>query len=163
VNERDILQMAALTRDLPLSVRFIEMMATPSNRDLQSDGFLSATRVRTAIESHYGILTRAPEQTGNGPARVYRLPGHRGTLGFITPMSHSFCASCNRLRLTARGELRLCLFDERDYPLRHLLKTSEPEAALRQRILELMRVKPEEHHLRSGTSGNLESFVQIGG
>jgi GTP 3',8-cyclase len=66
-------------------------------------------------------------------------------VGFITPLSHTFCADCNRLRLTARGDLRLCLFAERDYPLR---PCSPP---------------PTEHMLTRGSHGNLESFMQIGG
>lgn len=163
INEGDVLRMVRLTRRYPFSVRFIELMATPANEQLRSGRFLSAENVKERIEERFGPLIATGEGVGNGPARVFRLPGHAGTLGFITPMSHSFCETCNRLRLTARGELRLCLFAERNFPLRHLLRTPDPESALRRRILELMEVKPEQHRLREGESGNLESFVQIGG
>ncbi len=163
INEADIDRMVELTRRLPLSVRFIELMATPANEELTARGFLSAVAARSSIEARFGRLMPASEKIGNGPARVFQIPGFLGTLGFISPMSHSFCSTCSRLRLTARGEARLCLFAERDYPLRHLLSTDHPEEALRRRILELMRVKPEQHRLHEGSSGNLQSFVQIGG
>jgi GTP 3',8-cyclase len=86
-----------------------------------------------------------------------------GTVGFITPLSHTFCADCNRLRLTARGELRLCLFAERNYPLRHLLAAPDPAAALEAEILRALAEKPAEHLLARGDHGNLASFMEIGG
>ena len=84
-------------------------------------------------------------------------------MGFITPLSHTFCAECNRLRLTARGELRLCLFADRVYPLRPLLTAPDPEAALESEILRVLQEKPAEHMLTQGNYGNLLSFMQIGG
>jgi GTP 3',8-cyclase len=84
-------------------------------------------------------------------------------VGFITPLSHTFCAECNRLRLTARGELRLCLFADRVYPLRHLLEAADPEAALESEILRVLQEKPAEHMLTAGNYGNLASFMQVGG
>ena len=86
-----------------------------------------------------------------------------GTVGFITPLSHTFCADCNRLRLTSRGELRLCLFADRTYPLRPLLAAADPAAALEEEILRVLQEKPAEHNLTQGDYGNLQSFMQIGG
>src|SRR5262249_28321255 len=80
----------------------------------------------------------------------------------ITPLSHTFCADCNRLRLTSRGELRLCLFADRVHPLRHLLVDPDPDAALEEEILRVLQDKPAEHRLTQGNYGNLVSFMQIG-
>ena len=78
-------------------------------------------------------------------------------------MTRAFCADCNRLRLTARGELRLCLFADRVHPLRPLLTRSNPDAALESEILRVLQDKPAEHMLSQGNYGNLVSFMQIGG
>jgi cyclic pyranopterin phosphate synthase len=119
--------------------------------------------VRERVEARHGALQPAAPETRTGPARAFRIPGARGVVGFITPLSHTFCHDCNRLRLTARGELRLCLFADRVFPLRHLLAEPDPVAAVETEILRLLAEKPEEHHLQRGDYGNLASFMQIGG
>ncbi len=114
-----------------------------------------ASRSASVPWSRRRTAPRAPVR-----ATSFRIPGARGTIGFITPLSHTFCADCNRLRLTARGELRLCLFADRVYPLRHLI--GDPEA-LEAEILRVLQDKPAEHRLTAGDYGNLASFMQIGG
>ena len=159
----EIERLAALTLDRQLSVRYIEMMPTPANRSLVA-GSLSCDAVRAHLERRWGSLEEvADDRPRTGPARAFRLPGAVGEIGFITPLSHTFCADCNRLRLTSRGELRLCLFDERNHPLRHLLDEPDPEPALEAEILRVLREKPAEHLLLQGNSGNLASFMSIGG
>jgi GTP 3',8-cyclase len=160
----DVDRLVALTLDRPLSVRFIELMPTASNRHLAVSETLSCDAIRGRIEERFGPL--APEDGGaprTGPAKTFRLTGATGTVGFITPMSHTFCSECNRLRLTARGELRLCLFADRVYPLRPLLAGPDPGAALEDEILRVLAEKPAEHMLTQGDYGNLVSFMQIGG
>lgn len=160
----DLDRLVALTLDRPLTVRFIEMMPTASNQHLQPGQFLSCDVLRARIESRYGpLLPFATPHHRTGPAKAYRIPNATGAVGFITPLSHTFCADCNRLRLTARGELRLCLFADRVHPLRHLLSTPDPPAALEAEILRLMAEKPAEHMLTQGNYGNLVSFMEIGG
>ena len=159
-------RLAALTLDRPLHVRFIEMMPTEVNQHLQPHEFLSADVVRARLETRFGPLTPVPAAEAfprTGPAKAYRFAGATGTVGFITPLSHTFCEECNRLRLTARGELRLCLFGDRVYPLRHLLVSEDPVAALEEEILRVLEEKPAEHMLTQGNYGNLASFMQIGG
>jgi cyclic pyranopterin phosphate synthase len=159
-NLEDVDRLVELTLQRPLSVRFIEMMPTASNRHLQPGEYVSAEVVKQRIEQRFGELV--PEQPAGprtGPAAAYRLAGAKGLVGFITPLSHTFCADCNRLRLTARGELRLCLFAGRVYPLRHL---QGPEA-LEAEILRVLQEKPAEHMLAKGDYGNLVSFMEIGG
>jgi cyclic pyranopterin phosphate synthase len=165
-NLEDVERLAGLTLDRPLAVRFIEMMPTASNRHLQPDEYVSSDVARERIEQRFGTLTPlTAEEAGprTGPATAHRLPGARGTIGFITPLSHTFCADCNRLRLTARGELRLCLFANQVFPLRHLLDTPNPAEALETEILRVVQEKPAEHLLAQGNYGNLVSFMEIGG
>jgi GTP 3',8-cyclase len=163
---QDVERLVALTLDRPLAVRFIELMETDSNRHLGADAFVSCDDARAHIESLFGPLTPVdPAEAGprTGPAKPYRLAGAQGTVGFITPLSHTFCADCNRLRLTARGELRLCLFADRTHPLRPLLAAPDPGEALEDEILRVLAFKPAEHGLARGDHGNLVSFMQIGG
>jgi cyclic pyranopterin phosphate synthase len=163
-NLEDVDRLAALTLDRPLSVRFIEMMPTASNQHLQPAQYLSCDAVRSRLEERHGALLAVEDAAPRtGPAKAFRLPGAVGTVGFITPLSHTFCAECNRLRLTARGELRLCLFADRVHPLRPLLDAPDPDAALEEEILRVLASKPAEHGLARGDYGNLVSFMQIGG
>ncbi|HEV7671996.1 MAG TPA: GTP 3',8-cyclase MoaA [Thermoanaerobaculia bacterium] len=159
----DIERLAELTLERPLAVRFIEMMPTSANRALRA-GQLTCDTVRARLEARWGPLEEVTtDRPRTGPAQAFRFAGAQGEIGFITPLSHTFCADCNRLRLTARGELRLCLFDERNHPLRHLLGEPTPERALEGEILRVLKEKPAEHLLLQGNSGNLASFMSIGG
>ncbi|HVF58606.1 MAG TPA: GTP 3',8-cyclase MoaA [Thermoanaerobaculia bacterium] len=160
----DLDALVDLTLTRPLTVRFIEMMPTASNRHLQPGQFLSADAVKARVEARHGALVPfATPHHRTGPAKAYRIPGAVGAVGFITPLSHTFCADCNRLRLTSRGELRLCLFADRVHPLRPLLAAADPGASLEAEILRLLEEKPAEHMLTSGNYGNLVSFMEIGG
>ncbi len=162
-NREDVERLAALTLDQPLHVRFIEMMPTAVNRHLQPGEFVSADDAQARLEARFGPLTPTEVGPRTGPARAYRFADAVGTVGFITPLSHTFCADCNRLRLTSRGELRLCLFADRVHPLRPLLDAPDPDAALEAEILRVLQDKPAEHRLTDGNYGNLVSFMQIGG
>jgi len=159
-------RLVALTLDRPLAVRFIEMMPTASNQRPGQPGagrLPTCDDIRQRIEARFGPLAPAEPEFRTGPAKSFRLAGAAGTVGFITPLSHTFCAECNRLRLSARGELRLCLFAERNYPLRPCLTASDPAAALEAEILRVLEEKPAEHMLAQGDYGNLVSFMEIGG
>jgi cyclic pyranopterin phosphate synthase len=162
----DFERLAALTLDRPLAVRFIELMATASNRHLEGQ-FLSADAVRQQLEKRFGPLEPFDDhEPRTGPARSYRFREAAGSVGFITPMSHTFCADCNRLRLTSRGDLRLCLFADRYHPLRPLLAEPDPvlrDEAIEAEILRVLQEKPEAHGLARGDYGNLVSFMQFGG
>ncbi len=100
---------------------------------------------------------------GNGPARYYQFPGAPGTIGVITPMSHNYCDRCNRMRLTADGQLRPCLFGHIQTNLRDPLRAG---ADLTPLIQETLRIKPERHYLIQGSdlgSGGLVALSQTGG
>jgi len=162
-NRDDVDRLAALTLDRPLHARFIEVMPTGVNHHLQPGEFVSADDTQARLEARFGPLIPTEIGPRTGPAKAYRFAGAAGTVGFITPLSHTFCADCNRLRLTSRGELRLCLFADRTYPLRPLLAAADPDAALEDEILRVLEEKPAEHNLTQGDYGNLQSFMQIGG
>jgi cyclic pyranopterin phosphate synthase len=161
-NDDEILDFAEATREHPWHVRFIELMPTASNLDLSADNFFSCqdalARLREVDE-----LEPAEGPAGNGPASYFRFPGAQGTVGVISPMSHSFCDGCNRLRLTADGMLRPCLFGAIQTNLREPLRAGED---LLPAIRETLRIKPERHDLVQGSdlgSGGLIALSQTGG
>jgi cyclic pyranopterin phosphate synthase len=161
-NDDEIADFAALTRERPWHVRFIELMPTGSNLSLSADAYVScaeALRRLRAIEQ----LEPVTGPQGNGPATYYRFPGAPGTVGVITPMSHNYCERCNRMRLTADGQLRPCLFGHLQTNLRDPLRRGEDLVPL---IAETLRVKPERHWLVQGSdvgSGGLVALSQTGG
>ena len=161
-NDDEIEAFAELTRDRPLHVRFIEIMPTGSNLELSAESFLSCTEALDRL-SAVDELEPVEGPVGNGPATYYRHPGAMGTIGVITPMSHNFCAACNRMRLTADGHLRPCLFGEIQTNLRDPLRRGED---IRPLIEHTLRIKPERHDLVQGSavgSGGLVALSQTGG
>jgi GTP 3',8-cyclase len=133
LNEDELAAFAALTQRLPITVRFIEFM--PLGRSGLTDDPASAMitehQIRHAIESAHGPLqpVRRESEPGVGPAKVWTLPNAVGRLGFISAMSHPFCDSCNRLRLTPDGLLRSCLFDGGEVDLKPILRGQNPESS----------------------------------
>jgi len=162
MNDDEVVDFARLTLDHPWTVRFIEYM--PLGEATLTDDVdhhtVDNAILRKRIERQWGPLTSPPRQTeaGVGPAEVFTLPGAAGRIGFISAMSQPFCESCNRLRLTARGELRSCLFDGGEVDLLPALKPRPDEP----RIIDLMRtcvsLKTEVHSSR----GN-RAMSQMGG
>ncbi len=163
VNDDELLDLARLTIDRPWHMRFIEAMPLDGNLPVEKQGFISADEIMERL-GELGTLESCSGPNGNGPARYFQLPGARGTIGVISPMSHFYCENCNRVRLTADGRLRLCLFSDQEIDLRTPLRdgaTAEEIVALfHQAIL----TKPERHHLEVGRSNcNLRALSQIGG
>ncbi|MBA2671189.1 MAG: GTP 3',8-cyclase MoaA, partial [Gemmatimonadetes bacterium] len=110
-----------------------------------------------------GALSPVDGPGGNGPATYFAFPDAPGTVGVITPMSHNYCDRCNRIRLTADGELRPCLFGSIQTNLRDPLRAGEPMEPL---IRETLRIKPERHWLVQGSdsgSGGLRALSEVGG
>jgi cyclic pyranopterin phosphate synthase len=163
INDDELLDLARLTREHPWHVRYIEAMPLNGNLSVEAQGFISADEIMERL-GELGDLEACSGPNGNGPARYYRIPGGLGTIGVISPMSHFFCESCNRVRLSADGQLRLCLFadDEIDLktPLRNGASADQIEEIFRKAILG----KPERHHLVVGQSScSLRALSQIGG
>ena len=161
-NDDEVAEFAELSRTRPLHVRFIEVMPTESNLELSAAGFLSCDEALARVRE-VDALEPVQGPPGNGPATYFSFPGAQGTIGVITPMSHNFCDRCNRMRLTADGQLRPCLFGTIQTPLRDALRRGE---ALEPLIDETLRIKPEKHLLVQGSSegsGGLIALSQTGG
>ena len=161
-NDDEIQDFAEITRKHPWHVRFIEMMPTGANLDLSAQQFISCTEVLHRVRE-IDKLEPVPGPFGNGPAEYYQFPGAPGTIGVITPMSHNYCDRCNRMRLTADGQLRPCLFGDLQTNLRDPLRAGEDLAL---HIRDTLEVKPERHYLIQGSdsgSGGLVALSQTGG
>jgi cyclic pyranopterin phosphate synthase len=165
VNDDEVADLARLTIDKDWSVRFIEVMPMRQNPGKQADQYVPATEVREHIERKLGPLAAEAAERHDGPAESFRLAGARGTVGFITPLSHTFCARCNRVRLTPTGKLRLCLFGESGVDLRAPLRAGASVSELAAIVRDSLRFKPESHHLALGYSGPEApvTMSQIGG
>jgi cyclic pyranopterin phosphate synthase len=163
INDDELPDFASLTLDHPWHVRLIEVMPLEDNLNLQAQSYISWYEMRQRLES-LGTLEPVEGPPGNGPARYFRLPGGKGTIGVITPLSHNYCDRCNRVRLTADGRLRLCLFGDQEIDLRTPLRQGAGEDEIRRIFLRAMRIKPERHHLAYGApSSALRALSQVGG
>jgi GTP 3',8-cyclase len=161
-NDDEVEAFARISRERPWHIRFIEVMPTGENLSVASDEFVSADEMLDRIRA-IGDLSPVEGPAGNGPARYYAFPDAPGTIGVITPMSHNYCDRCNRMRLTADGQLRPCLFGSIQTNLRDPLRRGEPIEPL---IRETLRIKPERHWLMHGSdagSGGLLALSQVGG
>jgi GTP 3',8-cyclase len=161
-NDDEIEDFARITLERPWHVRFIEVMPTGANLPVSERETVTSAEVLNRIAS-LGELRPVVGPAGNGPARYHAFPGAPGTVGVISPMSHTYCDTCNRLRLTADGQLRPCLFGDLQTDLRTPLRRGEPLAPA---IHETLRVKPERHWLVRGSasgSGGLTALSEIGG
>jgi cyclic pyranopterin phosphate synthase len=160
INDDEIEDFARLTFEEPLHVRFIELMPVGGMRELTWEHVVPSAEVLDRI-SRLGQLEPVPGPTrGNGPATYYSFSGATGSIGVITPMSHTYCGSCNRVRLTADGRLRTCLFGEHSVNLRDPLRRGEAVGPL---FLEALEEKPLEHNLLQMKVGGLHALSQVGG
>lgn len=160
MNDDEVADFARLTLDRPWHIRFIELMPVGELGSGGVEKVVPAGEILRSVAA-LGELEAVPGPArGNGPAVYYRLPGAAGTVGVITPMSHTYCDSCNRVRLTADGRLRTCLFGEHEVGLREALRAGEPLAPL---VGLAMEGKPREHELHQLRVGGLAALSQVGG
>jgi GTP 3',8-cyclase len=160
INDDEIEDFARLTFDEALHVRFIELMPVGGMRELTWEHVVPSDEVLGRLAKVGDLEPVAGPTRGNGPARYYSFPGAMGSIGVITPMSHTYCASCNRVRLTADGRLRTCLFGDHEVNLRDPLRRGEDIAPL---FLAALEEKPLEHHLLQMNVGGLRALSQVGG
>lgn len=161
LNDDELPEWMAFLRDRPISVRFIELMRTGDNADYFERHHLRASVVvDQLLAAGWRLRPRAADA---GPAREYTHPDHRGSIGVIAPYSKDFCQGCNRLRVTARGDLRLCLFGEFGVPLRPLLQHEDDRDALLARITTQLGLKAAGHGLHQGQTGLTPNLASIGG
>ena len=160
-NDDEVVDFARLTLDHPWHVRFIELMPVGEMASLTDEQVVPSDEVLSRISDALGPLdaTSGPAR-GNGPATYGRLHGAPGTIGVITPMTHTYCGSCNRVRLTADGRLRTCLFGDHEVDLRTPLRAGEPLASW---VRKALAEKPEAHALLQRRVGGLLALSQVGG
>ncbi|MEA3441620.1 MAG: GTP 3',8-cyclase MoaA [Chloroflexota bacterium] len=162
-NETDTVDLAQLTLEHPWQVRFIEMMPFAGATDLQINQAVSTEEIKSLITNHVGPLEVANDGNLDGEARLYRLPGGTGDIGFISSVTRPFCASCTRARLTADGRLRLCLLREGELDLLSELRAGASREDLRQLILDGIWRKPWGHGLDQGLIPLNRAMSEIGG
>jgi cyclic pyranopterin phosphate synthase len=143
MNDDEVVNFAALTIRNPHQVRFIEYMPTRLAPEWAS-AFVSGDEILNRISKVYP-LQPLPSAESAGPAKIFRIPGAMGTIGVIAPISRHFCASCNRVRLTASGTFKGCLFDNGGIDLKPYLDRGDDE--LRTVLMQAMQSKPDRHHL----------------
>lgn len=160
-NEDEIVDFARKTIHDGWNVRYIEHMPVSGDADVDAK-FVSVKEMRERI-GVLGTLEPASMDTGNGPAKYFKLPGASGTIGFITPVTEHFCYQCNRLRLTADGKLRPCLLSETEIDLRGALRNGDGVEAIKGLIQEATLCKPKSHHLVEGKGHQGRPFSQVGG
>lgn len=168
--DQDFLEFAKMSIDRPLHVRFIEYMPVGDSSEESGTGWGQEDVIPSselleiinekAVESGLSPLESAYEDPiGWGPARYYEFPDALGTVGFISPLSRHFCGECNRLRLTADGKIRPCLFSDVEYEIKDALQNGTDEQ-VKEVLVEALGAKPDEHHDKIGTERGMS---QIGG
>lgn len=161
VNDRDLPAWLDYLRDRRIGVRFIELMQTGDNLPFFRDHHVRAETLETELLAlGWQALPRA---TDAGPAREYHHPDYAGRIGIIAPYSKDFCAGCNRLRVTATGDLRLCLFGEFGIPLRHLLQSDDQLEDLVRAVGGQIGRKEQGHFLHEGRTGITPHLASTGG
>lgn len=160
INDDEILDFARLTLAHPWHVRFIELMPVGDMRALTWDHVVPSGEILDRISVLGALTAEQGPARGNGPAAYHRFAGAPGSIGVITPMTHTYCASCNRVRLTADGRLRTCLFGDHEVGLREPLRAGLPLGPL---FREALAGKPEAHDLLQMRVGGLHALSQVGG
>ncbi|MCL2444266.1 MAG: GTP 3',8-cyclase MoaA [Treponema sp.] len=155
-NDEEIIPLTELARDKNIIVRFIELMPIGCASDLQC---IPGKDVAAIIEKSFGTLVPFDGVTGNGPASYYSLTGFTGKIGFINAITHSFCDTCNRLRLTSEGFLKLCLSNDQYLDLRQLIRGGAGDNEVANIITEFVKNKPRGYKF----SECREGMSKIGG
>jgi GTP 3',8-cyclase len=165
-NDGEVLDLASLTINKNWHVRFIEFMPIGNDQLFKEKAWISSAQLRQQIREKWGLDTGNIQ--GNGPADIFKIPGAKGTLGFISQMSECFCDRCNRMRLSADGWLRPCLLNESaQIDLKTALRKKESLEILKEKVAQLLEIKPEINfkERNSGTKNEIyhRTMSQIGG
>ncbi len=160
INEEDWEDLLELAREMPVDVRFIELMPIGMGRGMDT---VSNLLLLDRIQEIYPDLIRDPVIHGNGPAVYYRIPGFSGSLGLISALHGKFCSSCNRIRLTSTGDLKPCLCYQESIPLRQVLREGKKEE-IRDLLIRAVKRKPLMHHFEDEHAvTEQKKMAQIGG
>jgi len=164
-NDDEVTSLAGLTLERDWHCRFIEMMPFGNGSGecagVAREKFVSNQEVRAKIEQEFGELTPLAGEASD-ESQNFRLPGGRGVVGFISPVSEPYCGSCNRMRLTAEGKFHLCLLNDDEMDIKKQLRENGPDA-VRAILLKAVQLKPVGHRLHEGVFTQNRRMFQIGG
>jgi cyclic pyranopterin phosphate synthase len=164
INDDEVLDLARLSLHRPYHIRFIEFMGFNNDSQWNLQHYYSADEILKKLRQ-FGALEQVVAQHTNGPARHYRWPDAPGMIGIISPISHHFCPTCNRIRLTADGKLRNCLFSDQEVDIKSPLRREATDSELAQFLRDSIVNKPEKHSLQPDVFRKCQSrpMVAIGG
>ncbi len=162
-NDDAVVELARLTLTKPWQIRFIELMPLAGPAEIALHNYVSSDEVKSRIEAELGPVFSVDGDHLDGEARVYKLGGAEGTVGFISPVSNPYCDSCNRMRVTADGRLRMCLLSDREINFRDTLRNGGTHQDLVALFERAIRVKPVGHQLKNGIHPEMRTMSQIGG
>ena len=145
LNDDEIIDFGRLSLERPYRVRFIELMPIGRQSGWRPERYLSGEEIKARLKPLGRLYALGRRGALDGPARRYRLKGAAGEIGFINPVSRHFCPTCNRLRLTADGRLRACLFSDREVDIKRALRSGLSDEELRAVFRQAMAMKPRRH------------------
>ncbi|MCL1138288.1 GTP 3',8-cyclase MoaA [Shewanella pneumatophori] len=161
LNDKDLPRFLHWIKSTPIDLRFIELMETGLGHDYFKAHHLAGNDIKLQLEqAGWQFDTPAPD---DGPAQNFSHEDYQGRIGLIMPYAKNFCASCNRLRVSAKGKLHLCLFTENGVDLRDLLQSTDQQAELIERLHGQLAQKKETHFLHDGITGVTQHLASIGG
>jgi cyclic pyranopterin phosphate synthase len=162
LNDDEVVRLAELTLDMPWEMRFIEVMPLTGVADVANDGVVKTEELIAKIAAVHGAMEHLGLAASDS-ARRYRIPGAKGRLGFISAVSDPFCATCNRMRLTADGKLHLCLLRDDEVDLRAALRSGASVQEIEQIIRHAVAIKPWGHGLPEGVLPTVRGMSALGG
>ncbi len=162
-NDDAAIDLARLTLEKPWQIRFIELMPFAGPTEIALENYVSSEEVKGWIEAKLGPLFEVNNGKLEGEARLYRLAGAEGTVGFISPVSNPYCDDCNRMRLTADGRMRMCLLSDKEINFRDTLRNGGDHQDLIALFERAIRAKPVGHQLQHGIHPEGRTMSQIGG
>lgn len=165
INTQDIISLAELAKDYPVDVRFIEEM--PFNGGYKENiDLYTAKDILSDLQTQYPELQVQPSKHGD-TATLYQVPEYKGNIGVIAAFSRTFCNSCNRLRISAKGEIKSCLYDDGVFNIRDFMRAGVTDDELAAKFREIIRLKPkdgfEAEKMRKAPSEAMQSMSSIGG
>ncbi len=164
ITEAEIVPLGRFAREHDLELRFIEFMPLDAENQWQSDQVLNGETIRTLLEAEFGLLTPKDRLDPSQPAMDYAFADGVGSVGFINPVSQPFCSDCNRLRITAEGQVRNCLFSTVEWDARALLRGGASDEAIAHLVRDCVKHKKPGHGIDSPEFIKPErAMYQIGG
>ncbi len=162
-NEADVPALAALTIEHTWHMRFIELMPLGAPAGIALENYVSTAETIKLIEKAFGPIFPLNGGELDGEARLYRIVGAQGTLGFISPVSNPYCGDCNRMRVTSDGKIRLCLLSDQEINFRDTLRGGGAQGDLVALFRKAVAHKPWGHNLEEGIHPEKRTMSQIGG